>query len=79
MNTMRIDEEDQNNEDERTFGVVTPSGYVVVTLGHDGLLRCVELLGKVTEGEMEGAKGLVQLRLEMEERSGNKKQDSGTH
>jgi hypothetical protein len=62
---MRIDEADQNEQDERTFGVDTESGngYIVVTRGHDGSLRSITLSGEATQEQIEGAEKLVRQRL----------------
>lgn len=65
---MRIDESDENDRGERTWGVVTRSGYVVVTEDlDDGSLRCLTIMGTATEDEHAGAKGLVDIRRRKEE------------
>lgn len=61
---MHIDEADENAKGERTFGVVSATGYIVVTESlDDSSLRAETIQGTATDEEFEGAKRLVRDRI----------------
>lgn len=63
MAEIRIDEADENTIGERTWGVTTASGYIVVTESlHSKTLRSEVLNGTASTAELEGAKILVERR-----------------
>lgn len=63
MEEFRIDEADQNTAGERTWGVIAPSAYVVVTESiHSGTLRSEAISGTATAEELSGAIELVRRR-----------------
>lgn len=60
---LRIDEVDQNTVGERTWGVVAPGAYIVVTESiHSKTLRREVLTGTASVRELDGALELVRRR-----------------
>lgn len=67
METVRIDEADENTDGERTWGVTTPACYLVVTESKtDRSLRIEALTGSPNTEEQARALGLVRRRRRMD-------------